>query len=349
MPKKLTYDEVKTYIEEKSKGECKLVTDTYINCETKMEFICGCGNHFTQTFKYLKAKNNFKCNDCINKELSNRFRKDFKEVIKYIESKKCEYISGEYINNSSPLTIKCKCGNVFVKSFSHFFGGQYRCPKCGHESSKKKRKKYDIKIAREILHKKGYTLLSTQYISCDKPLDCLCPKGHEVKIKLSSFMNNNAGCKTCANDNLKGEKHWNYKGGESEVIDFFRKHIKQWKKDALHAYGYKCILTNSQKDIVVHHLKSFSDIIKESCKELQLPLNRKIKDYTEEDFKKLNELILLKHGVSIGIPLQRKIHNKFHAIYGKGGNTKEQFLEFTKKYYPEKYDIICEMLHCISR
>lgn len=323
MPKRLTYNEVESYIIEKTKGKCKMVSTQYINSSTKMEFICECGTHFTRTFAKMKTRNSFKCNNCIEKELSKKYRTDINKIIEYIESKDCKYISGDYINSSSLLTMKCKCGN---------------------KSLKEKKMKYNIDIVREILKKRGYTLLSTEYSSCEKPLDCLCPKKHLVKIKLTNFMNNKIGCRLCAIENTKGENHWNYKGGESEVIDFFRKNIKQWKKDVLHKYNYKCVLTNTQKDIVIHHLKSFSDIIKESCNELKIPLQRKIKDYSKKDFEKLNNLIISKHNEDIGITLQRKIHNKFHALYGKGGNTKEQFSDFVKIYYPKEYDRIVQLL-----
>lgn len=344
MPRKLTYNEVKSYIEKKTNGKCKLVSTDYINSGTKMEFICECGNHFIRTFAKMKTRNSFKCNNCVGKEVSKIFRKDINDVINYIKSKECEYISGEYINHSSPLTIKCKCGNIFIKDFNHFKRGQNRCPQCGNKSLKEKKMKYNIDIAREIFKKSGYTLLSTKYISCEEPLECKCPRGHLTKISLSYFMANNSGCRKCANDNLKGANHWNYKGGESEVIDFFRKHIKQWKKDVLYKYNYKCILTNSRGDIVIHHLKSFSDIVKESCDELHLPLQRRIKDYSKEDFEKLSNLIISKHNANNGVTLQRKIHNRFHALYGKGGNTKEQFIEFVKIYYPKEYDRIYQLL-----
>lgn len=37
-----------------------------------------------------------------------------------------------------------------------------------------------------------------------------------------------------------------------------------------------------------------------------------------------------------GITLSESIHKEFHAIYGNGNNTKEQFLEFINNLYKEK-------------
>lgn len=344
MPRKATYDEIKSYVDENSHGNCQLVSQYYVNSETKMEFICKCGNHLLRTFASMKTGNNFRCNSCAKKEISERLRRSLKEVIFYIKSKNCEYLSGEYINGSSPLKIKCSCGNIFIKDYNHFARGQNRCPQCGNKSLKKNKMTYNLESAREVLAERGYTLLSTEYITCETPLDCLCPNGHLVKIKLAHFRRNHSGCKICANENLKGANHWNYKGGESEVIDFLRKSLKQWKKDVLYRYNYQCALTDTKNDIVIHHLKSFSDIVKESCSELNLTLEHNIKDYSTSDFENLAKLVLQKHNVSDGIPLTREVHNHFHSIYGKGGNTKEQFLKFVKEFYLSKYDIILQQL-----
>ena len=77
------------------------------------------------------------------------------------------------------------------------------------------------------------------------------------------------------------------------------------------------------------------EIVKNSCKELNIPLYRKLKDYDIEKFKELEALVLKKHTLDIGILLQRKVHSKFHSIYGKTNNTVEQFNEFVKGYYPK--------------
>ena len=60
-----------------------------------------------------------------------------------------------------------------------------------------------------------------------------------------------------------------------------------------------------------------------------------LKDYSPEDYKKLESLILKKHTLDVGILLQRKVHKKFHSLYGIRNNTIEQFEEFIKNYYPQ--------------
>lgn len=332
---KHTYEYVKNYIEEKSGGECKLISTEYINSNSPLALQCKCGNVFYKSF-YKLSNGFFMCKECLNKMRSQKYRKDFQSVIDYINSTDCEYISGEYINNSSLLTIKCKCGNLFEKNFNHFKRGQQQCPKCGAENSRKSKYKYDIETVRTILSQKGYTLLDKEYLSCAIPLKCVCSRGHTVNIVFNQFLNGSSGCTTCAILNRSGENSSLYKGGESEVLDNFRKIIKSWKIEVLKKYNYKCALTDAKYDCVVHHLKPFKQIVEESCKELNLPLNRKLKDYSSEDYIKLENLIIKKHTLDIGILLQRKVHSKFHSIYGVKNTTVEQFNEFIEKYYPNK-------------
>ena len=148
-------------------------------------------------------------------------------------------------------------------------------------------------------------------------------------------MNGSSGCNTCAILNRSGKNSKLYKGGESEVLDNFRRIIKSWKTEIAKKYNYKCALTGAKYDCVVHHLKPFRQIIDECCKELNLPLHRKLKDYSMEDYKNLENLILKKHTIDIGILLQRKVHRKFHSIYGLKNTTIEQFNEFIKNHYPQ--------------
>lgn len=332
---KFTYDYVKTYIQEKSNGECKLLSTEYVNCGTPLTLQCKCGNIFYKPFSKLK-NGFFVCKECMNKHRSAKYRKDFQSVIDYINSTGCEYVSGEYVNSLSLLSIKCKCGNLFEKNYNHFKRGQHQCPKCGAENSRLAKFKYNTESVREILLKGGYTLLEDEYINCQTPLKCRCSRGHIINIVFNQFLNGSSGCNTCAIINRSGKNSRLYKGGESEVLDNFRRIIKSWKIEIAKNYNYRCALTGAKYDCVVHHLKPFKQIVEESCKELNLPLHRKLKDYSSEDYRNLETLIIKKHTIDIGILLQRKVHAKFHSIYGVRNNTIEQFNDFIKEHYPHK-------------
>lgn len=331
MPKKLSYHKVCELI--KDIGESELLSTEYVNSETPLLFKCQCGNTFKRSFaKYYHAKQ-YVCPKCAKARAVDSERLSIDDVKEYIRQHGCEYVGGEYKNTTSPLTMRCDCGNIFVKDFAHFKRGQTHCAECGRKLLRLSKMKYDIDTVRESLAKKGYILLDTEYVDCETPLHCRCSAGHEFTIKFSYFLVGHSGCKKCANENLRGENHYNYKGGESEVVDYFRKHIVEWKRKVAQKYNYKCALTGSKRDCVVHHLKSFNTILNEALQSLGLPLHRKINEYTKEQFQALEKCVLSMHTVDNGILLQRKVHNKFHSLYGKGNNMPEQFDEFVKTHY----------------
>lgn len=338
---KHTFEYVKNYINEKSNGECELLSTEYVNSNTPLALKCKCGNVFYKSFYDLR-NGFFLCKDCLNKYRSEKYRANIDDIIKYINDSGCEYISGEYKNTKSVLTIKCRCGNLFEKDFNHFKRGQTRCTKCGAESSRQSKFKYDLESVKDILSKRGYTLLENEYINCQTPLKCRCSRGHTTNIVFNQFLAGCSGCKICAYINQSGENSNLYKGGESEVLDDLRKSLKEWKLKILKKYNYECLLTNSKKDLVVHHLKSFRTIFLESCEELNLPVHKKIKDYELGKYKQLKDLIHSKHTLEEGVVLQRKVHQKFHAIYGVFDNTEEQFKEFIQNHYPKKLNDYCE-------
>jgi len=57
-------------------------------------------------------------------------------------------------------------------------------------------RKYNIDTARTEFEKRGCTLLSDTYISCDKKLKYICPNGHKCEISYSNFRCGH-GCPVC--------------------------------------------------------------------------------------------------------------------------------------------------------
>lgn len=328
MSQKKTYEEVKKIIEEK--GNCKLLSKEYINYDSKLTLKCKCGTIFKRSFQGLK-RGDMLCNECKKKMVSEKFRKNFEDVKKYIHEQECEYISGEYINYSSKLILKCKCGNVFVKDFRHFKRGQNCCSSCGIQNLKKQKIKYTRDIAEEILSKRGITLIG-DYVDGFHDIKCVCNKGHEFTTKLFYVLYNKMGCLKCSQEYHVGKNANAYKNGESEVLDRLRKITKPWKKEIAKKYNNVCYLTGSNKDCVVHHVIPFKKLVKEACEELNIPLYKKNKDYEPGVLKKLEQKVLEKHTLDMGILLQRKVHYKFHSLYGKDDNNLQQFLEFSENY-----------------
>jgi len=62
----------------------------------------------------------------------------------------------------------------------------------------------------------------------------------------------------------------------------------------------------------------------------------RVEDFTREELKKLSdECLEIHYRYSLGVCLTDEIHNLFHAIYGYGDNTPEQFEEFKRCFSNE--------------
>ena len=44
-----------------------------------------------------------------------------------INSTGCELISKEYKNNTTPLKVRCKCGNIFETTYQNIQKGTHQC------------------------------------------------------------------------------------------------------------------------------------------------------------------------------------------------------------------------------
>ena len=84
-------------------------------------------------------------------------RYDYDKIKEYIESKGCTLLTKEYINNKQKLKIRCKCGDVFERSFQDFKNKKrYYCQTCSNN-------KVSIDKVRSEIESYGNKLLSTEY------------------------------------------------------------------------------------------------------------------------------------------------------------------------------------------
>ena len=225
MPKRLTYNEVKEFIEKDSEGTCKLLSTEYVNSATPLLLQCECGKTFTRTFEKIKSRHSYTCKECLHKKMHDENSYSYDYVKQKISEKGCELLSESYYNNNQKLLIRCKCGNIFERNYNHFRRGQINCQECANKKTAEAKIKYTKDIVIEKLAERNYTLVS-DYIDWKHKITCQCEKGHIFNIWFHQYVCGCGGCKQCANENLRGANHYNYKGGESEVIDFLRKNIK---------------------------------------------------------------------------------------------------------------------------
>lgn len=131
---------------------------------------------------------------------------------------------------------------------------------------------------------------------------------------------------------FKGENNPNWQGGISQLYNYLRRSLLQWKNDSMSNCKYKCVLSN-EKFHVIHHLYAFENIIQDTLLETNLELKSDISYYTQEELLLLSDKCLeIHYRHPLGVCLKENIHKLFHDLYGYGNNTPEQFEEFKRRY-----------------
>ena len=180
MPIKLTYEEVKEYIE---KFEYKLLSTEYKNSKTKLKMQCPKGHIFEMRFNSFK--NGTRCPKCGGTQ-----KLTYNEVKKYIESFGYKLLSGNYENNHSKLKIMCNKGHIYETSFKVIKKG-FRCTHCSNKA------KHTLEEIEKYLNLFDYKLISDKYTNANTPIKVMCPEGHIFEIRFSDFKNNNRRCPIC--------------------------------------------------------------------------------------------------------------------------------------------------------
>lgn len=213
--KKLSYQEVKKYIEE---NEYSLLSDEYKNNKTKLKMMCPNGHTFEMKFNSYKSGS--RCPMC-----HGNIKLTYDYVKEYINNEGYELLSKTYINNHTKLKVKCPKGHIFEVKFNHFKNGS-RCPECCGN------RKYTHSEVNNIFKNEGYTLLSETYINKDSKLKVKCPKGHIYYTNLNVFKRG-FRCPHCS-------------GKAKHTIDFIQEY--------LYKEGYKLLsfnYTNANKPIKI--------------------------------------------------------------------------------------------------
>lgn len=329
MPRKATIQDVKDFIEKfDTNHECELLSTEYVNSETPLLLRCNvCGKAFERDYHHLKRKR-FRCAECGRKSGGGNNKLSLEDVKKFLKENDinhdCELLSTEYINASTSLRFKCNvCGKEFERDFNHVKRGRFRCAQCGIEAGARKLEYTKEYVKKDIFEKAQYRMIGN-YVNAEVPFKVVCSLGHEFDLRYSSFLDHHSGCKKCANLNMRGSNHPNWNGGgHQETIDYFRHALLSWKRACLKAADYKCDITGTSDDLIIHHLSNFSDILKNTLTELNIPYYNKISDFSEKERNLVVDELLKKHPLELGVVLDREVHNEFHKIYGKTNNTKE--------------------------
>ena len=147
--RKLTFEEVKQYFEDNG---CKLLEKEYINSQTKMKYMCVCGDILK--IKYSHFRDGGRCKKC---GLEKR-KFSFEYVKQLFKDNGCTLLEKEYKNCDIKMKYICSCGNISKITFYSFKQG-HRCKKCGLEKiSGKNNYNYNCNLTNEDrINKRDYS------------------------------------------------------------------------------------------------------------------------------------------------------------------------------------------------
>ena len=271
----------------------------------------------------------------------------------------CSYCSGKKVNNTNSLASlrpdlipewhPTKNGNL--TPYDVTCGSSKKiwwvCQDCGYESLRRIKHRtnskgckrcnnriplsyYDIcnKI-KALNHKPNFK--ESEYQVGQKNFDIICEKGHETTISLTTLYRK-GNCRLCTIESRMGENNHNWNGGVSEIGDYMRSQIKDWKFNSLKRTNFKCDITGIYSDdLEIHHLIPFSDLLNHSLRICGLPI-KKLHEYSLEEKESLRLTLLKMHNEKLGVPLLGSIHRKFHSIFGRVNTTEDQYIFFKNNY-----------------
>lgn len=268
------------------------------------------------------------------------------------------------------VEVKCDyCGKVFNKQWKKFLMqrkivNKDSCNDCGKKKQKdtslivfgtehytqtdewreywKKnwkngQEKISYEYVKECFKKRGYELLSTEYINNEEYLYYKCPK-HGIKRITWCHFQSGKGCAECFYEGRKGENNNRWNGGITELNHYLRGLLSEWKIKSLEKYNYSCCLTGIKGCLEIHHIYPFNSIVEDTLRCLNLEARDKICDYSKEEIKHIEDEFLRIHMKNLGMPILPELHKLFHSEYGFIKTTKENFNEFINRFDKHEFD-----------
>lgn len=233
-----------------------------------------------------------------------------------------------YVN--AYTAIKCMCikhNELCSSTPKRLLKGHCCCKKCLSEHKRDRLLRTHDEFLQELKDKNIDVIPLEQYKGNTTKILFRCSCGDLWETTPERVLLGNH-CKKCGYRNLQGEKNYFYNPNLSEedrrdANHRFRNRLyKQFVTQCFARDDYTCQITGkkSRGDIVVHHINGY---------------NWDVKNRTN---------------IKNGITLNKSIHNEFHKLYGKGNNTKVQFVEFINSLHSqdrisdERRDLILERL-----
>lgn len=306
--RKLTIEEIKERLihDDKVNPNIKILVTHYIN--SKIDVECKkCGYIWDMTLGNIRKGKG--CPNCYG-----NVRKTLDERLSMIYNKypNITYIDGELKNGKSKITFYCnECDEIFTSGIHQI--EDRGCPICNQRNAietnsvyldyhKTPRLTYNNFLMRLNFINKNITPIPPYKTLLHTKIKCVCDVCGNIWEVTPSNLLCGKGCPECGKH--KGEEHWNYRKDISE---------EERREDRRYDMGYK-------SEFVIPCLKR-DDY---TCQVTGIKGGRlNVHHLNGYHWDKENRT-----NIKNGITLSKKIHRRFHNIYGNYNNTKEQFIEF---------------------
>jgi len=211
------YIAFKEYVKENSNA--KFLSKEFKGWDIVHSFECECGNSFTTRPNDFKTQNKRTCRECSNKRLSEKLSFSIEYVSNWIKDNTLsELISDEYTNNTTPLTLKCNCGNEYTTDMMKLsMGCSVQCPTCTNKTRADKFRFTYKDVKQWIEENTGNKLLSTTYNNNAEKLKLLCECNNEYETTLSALKSGRS--QVCSKCSRKA-------AAEGQALDY--EDVKKW-------------------------------------------------------------------------------------------------------------------------
>lgn len=190
---KWNLDTVREYVKEKT--GCDVVSDEYINNETKFSVRCHCGDIFETVLHQIQRGRN-ECPKCAKKHIVNPRKKTYDEAYEIFSQSGLELLDKEYRG----YNIRHKCVNkdgyyIYTNLYSILSGRGYSVFGNGNPCTTEN-------VVRWLtINEPSYSLLSDSVENCRDKLRFKCDKGHIYKVHWTNFLMGRR-CPKCRNERI---------------------------------------------------------------------------------------------------------------------------------------------------
>ena len=241
-------------------------------------------------------------------------RKTNDEFVKELKEKLPNIIPLEvYSNNHTKIKCKCLIHDELCFTTPHLLlKGHNCCKRCIGEEKSKRLLMSNEQFLQQLIKKNINVAPLEEYKGNDIKILFKCSCGDLWRTTPERVLLGNH-CKKCGYKNFSGKNNHFYNPNLSDddrnnsLYRFRNPQYKEFVYNCFKRDNYTCQISGkkSKGDIVVHHINGYNWDIK----------NR--------------------YNINNGITLNKEIHKEFHKIFGKGNNTKEQFVRFVATLYKQ--------------